>query len=246
MSFRALLLTVCSLPLSLAAHAEEAPVLVQPAPSAAAAPAAEAPSSTLLSLSTDAAPKPGGDGGCARCDGHAGEERDLDHGGYGAPMWGMSVLGGAAMSTEGGRGAFLIDHRWAVGGYGFHARPAADGGDQRGGPEGGHHGGGHDRGGQREALSVSGVFVERVLLPEATVHPSVELSIGHGHLSMGNQRTDVMHTGAAARLELKAARWARVAAGVRVDGAIVPGSPSLLMMNGTGVGGDLMVKFGWF
>jgi hypothetical protein len=219
--------------------------------------AAEAPSAALLSLSTDtpAAPAatpaasaaaPAAD--CARCRGED-VDGEVDHGGYGAPMWGLSVLGGVAMPTEGGRGAFLIDHRWAVGGYGFHVRPAHDGQAAGEGPHGGHHGHGHhggEGGRPREALSASGVFVERIFYPSATLHPSVELGVGRGHLSLGDQRAEVVHTSAAVRLELRAARWARLVAGARLDASVVPGSPSLLMMNGTGVGGDLMIKFGWF
>lgn len=161
-----------------------------------------------------------------------------DNGGYGGFHRGFSALGDQLIHTSGGRGGWVIDHRWVVGGYGFHGGASAKGE--------GHH---HDQGAERDRadrIDVGGIFVERVLWPGATAHPTVELAVGSGRVAVDGDGYAVLHGGAAARLELRAASWARVAFGPRVDLAVLPTAPPGVLLPHSSVGADVLFKFGWF
>jgi hypothetical protein len=155
---------------------------------------------------------------------------DVDHGGYGGPTWGLAIVDGQGVTTDGGRGGWIIDHRWVIGGYGWSSRPMST-------PENGKLLG---------RSSGGGMFVERILFPNSEVHPTLEVAVGSGSLQTCAGKQHTLHAAAAMRMEVNLARWARVAAGPRIDTQIVPGYPSKILLDGTAIGGDLMLKFGWF
>lgn len=176
-----------------------------------------------------------GDCACSRADR---AEHDPDNGGYGGFHRGFSALGDQLIHTSGGRGGWVIDHRWVVGGYGFHGGASAQGDA--------HHKGHRDARDRADRVDVGGVFVERVLWPGATAHPTLELAVGSGRVAVDGDGYAVLHGGAAARLELRAASWARVAFGPRVDLAVLPTAPPGVLLPHSSVGADVLFKFGWF
>jgi hypothetical protein len=193
--------------------------------------AAQAEATAAAQATADCA----GDCACARA-----KRRDEDHdnGGYGGFHRGFSALGDQLISTSGGRGGWVIDHRWVVGGYGFHGGDSGKGGD--------HHHAARASQTRADRIDVGGLFVERVLWPGATAHPTVELAVGSGRVAVDGDGYAVLHGGAAARLELRAASWARVAFGPRIDLAVLPTAPPGVLLPHSSVGADVLFKFGWF
>lgn len=258
-STRALLLTLAAFGLPAAAWADEvaplsaAPVEgAQPAPAqgtahaelaletaAALAEQALEAAAAQLEAAVEAEAAAAGDcrGDCA-CSRAAREEHDPDNGGYGGFHRGFSALGDQLIHTSGGRGGWVIDHRWVVGGYGFHGGESARGE--------GHHKDHAEVRDRADRIDVGGIFVERVLWPGATAHPTFEVAVGSGRVAVDGDGYAVLHGGAAARLELRAASWARVAFGPRIDLAVLPTAPPGVLLPHSSVGADVLFKFGWF
>ena len=79
-----------------------------------------------------------------------------------------------------------------------------------------------------------------------SVAPREDAVTVYPHLAVDGDGYAVLHGGAAARLELRAASWARVAFGPRVDLAVLPTAPPGVLLPHSSVGADVLFKFGWF
>lgn len=150
------------------------------------------------------------------------DDSGVDHGGWGAPTWSYMPVQGGIATLEGGRGGWLIDHRWTLGGHAQSGR----------GPGGGR-------------LHYSGVFVERTVEPERPLHATFSASWGAGQLRTDSARVPIQVLQGAAHLEGAPTRWMRIAAGPAYR-AVLQGETAPLRTVEHAIGGELVLKFGRF
>lgn len=116
-------------------------------------------------------------------------------GGYGAPVYGMSPTSSGLISTSGGRGGAILNHRVAFGGHGSSSA-AVDGG----------------------RLSYGGMFVEWKPWGTAVVHPNFDVAWGSGTWrpkdSEKSEREKVQVIQGAVRAEVSVVSWFRLSAGL--------------------------------
>jgi hypothetical protein len=163
-----------------------------------------------------------GDGDSDAAQRDEGTRSGVDHGGWGAPTWAFMPVQGGVATLEGGRGGWLIDHRWTLGGHAQSGR----------GPGGGR-------------LHYSGVFIERTVQPDRPLHATFSGSWGAGQLRTEEQRTPIQVLQGAAHLEGEITSWMRIAAGPAYR-AVLQGESAPLRTVEHAIGGELVLKFGRF
>lgn len=96
-----------------------------------------------------------------------GDLADLDHGGFGGPIVRLTQINGESGVLVGGRGGWIIDHRYVLGGGGY-------------GLVNNIEVTGIDSAGQDLEMGYGGGMLEVIVFSDALVHFSVELLVGAG------------------------------------------------------------------
>lgn len=168
---------------------------------------------------------------------------DLENGGYGGPSATYTRIVGTDVLMVGGRGAWLIDHRFALGG-------AVQGLIPIGAPYTASSGRQYDL-----RMGYGGLWLEYTLFPERMVHGSFGSILGLGWLNLeggggpgrGAPRTDlIVAIEPTAMAEVNMTSFFRLGAGVSyryVGGVDFEGLESSELR---GFGGNVVLKFGRF
>jgi hypothetical protein len=172
---------------------------------------------------------------------------DFARGGYGGPVLMYSRVLDRDAIFFGGRGGWIVGHRFVLGGGGFGmtTRPPAP----EGAPDVGED--------LRLDFGYGGVWLEYILLPDKVVHATVGTLIGGGGTSYTRvRRTEredrevesdpVFVLDPVVSIELNVIRFMRVSAGVgyRYVGSV--NLPGLRREDLSGFTGSVMLKFGRF
>lgn len=164
---------------------------------------------------------------------------EIRSGGFGGPMVKFSPVNGQAGVFVGGRGGWLINSVFSIGGggYGLANRVTADNPDS-----------------VRLELGVGGVILEAVFMPKKLVHGTASLLIGGGSINMhrgrhGNDNDEVENFFALEpelNLEINVLRFFRFCPGVSYRWIV--GDSRFLDSDWdiSGLSGNLMFKFGKF
>ena len=166
-----------------------------------------------------------------------GDLKELDHGGFGGPVVRFTQIGGEFGVLSGGRGGWILDHKYGLGGGGYGL--ANNIGIEEAGrilhPE-------------NLEMGYGGLILEYVVASDALVHCSVELLLGGGGMTTEFGADDdaffVVEPGA--NLMLNITKFFRFGIGVsyrQIEGADFGG-----LDNGdlTGLAWGLTFKFGSF
>jgi hypothetical protein len=145
-------------------------------------------------------------------------------GGYGAPTASVAFNEQGATVLRGGRGGWVIDQRWVIGGEGRSSRGSF---------------------GPGEGISYGALFFEHIFLTEGPIHPTVDVSFGGGEIWQDHRAAAALVSTAGAHLDFDMSSWIRLSLG---------GSYLLTLPEGTQQGSwrigrpclDMMVKFGSF
>jgi len=107
------------------------------------------------------------------------EERELifggemSHGGFGGPMLRATSIVDSSQMMAGGYGAYLMNHRFYVGGGGYGTVS--------------------DIGGTYSSFSYGGVLVGMFIQPQRPIHWLTDISINSGNISMKSNDGSMMH-----------------------------------------------------
>ena len=166
-----------------------------------------------------------------------GDLKDLDHGGFGGPVVRFTQIDGEFSVLSGGRGGWILDHKYVLGGggYGLANNIGIEG------EGGGLHG-------EKLQMGYGGLILEYVIASDVLVHFTCELLIGAGGLTTEFGATDdaffVVEPGA--NLMLNVTKFFRFGTGVsyrHIEGADFGGLDSGDL---TGLAWGLTFKFGAF
>lgn len=151
----------------------------------------------------------------------------MHSGGYGAPVFGIGVLDGEIGYTSGGRGGWVVNHVFVIGGYGQNLTVV-------------------DAAGREKRVTGGGLFLEGILGYRSPVHATLEAGFGFGSVAVDARETPAFVPYGAARLELNLTDWMHFTTGpsvryVAAQAERVPGAPDALAF-----GGEALIKFGWF
>jgi hypothetical protein len=165
----------------------------------------------------------------------------LDHGGYGGPVWKVSSVAGDAAIFTGGRGGWIIDHRFVVGGGGYGLAT-----DVR-----------VDDGAATEAryleMGYGGFEFEYVHRSDELVHLAVHTLIGAGSVelverrpghSLGTDEFFAFEPSVAG--DLNVTNWFRIGGGVGYRLTVGADVGEVHDSDLSGVSGHLILKFGSF
>jgi hypothetical protein len=96
-----------------------------------------------------------------------GDMSEIDHGGFGGPVVKFTQVDGAFAVLSGGKGGWIIDHRFVVGGggYGLATR---------------HKAKGLEVSGQDLEMGYGGLILEAIIASDQLIHFSTEVLIGAG------------------------------------------------------------------
>ncbi len=203
-------------------------------------------------IAQDAAPDAAATGPDCTCDSTLtvilGDDDDGDDhpasGGWGAPTWTWMPTADGTATLDGGRGAWVIDHKWAIGGHGQGGQ-GLDGG----------------------RIHYGGLFVDRIIAPEKPVHLVLTGAWGMGSMRAApvtrtTPSTGLVDSGATTTTtraqpqgiqvfqggiyaEAAPLRWVRVAAGP-VWRTVARGETAPFEIVEHAVGAEVLVKFGRF
>lgn len=126
-----------------------------------------------------------------------------DSGGFGAPVFGATALDGRWGFFSGGRGAWIVNHKFCFGGGGYSVDVALDPGNEN---EVDPH----------LNLGMGGFEFEYVALSDKVVHFTVGAMVGGGGISyqdlyLNTEMTDAVFVGRpAANVELNIVKWIRL------------------------------------
>ena len=156
----------------------------------------------------------------------------LEHGGYGGPVVKFMSLGGNLGVIIGGRGGWIINHMFVIGGggYGIASDITIDGNDLQ--------------------MDYGGFELEYIWRSDAVVHFTIHTGLGWGKVEMrdGAYVSDrFFYIEPTFNGEVNIISWLRINAGVGyfwVDD--IEGMPGLSRSDVRGITGTLVVKFGWF
>lgn len=146
-------------------------------------------------------------------------------GGFGAPEFGVASLGGRAAYRVGGRGGWVINDAFIVGGYGESITSGNDAGEL-------------------VRIVDGGIFAEVHLFPNNAIHASLDGGIAAGSVSWAGNNGAGFIPYAAARLELNVVTWLRASIGPSLRGVVSNAVPE--DASRSSFGGDLLLKFGAF
>ncbi len=157
--------------------------------------------------------------------------KGLESGGYGGPVIKIKSVAGDAGVLAGGRGGWIINHTFVIGGGRYRLRSdlKVDGNDLN--------------------LRYGGLEFEYIGLSDEVLHFTVHTGLGRGWVSYEN--TDFSHRffyiEPTVNGEINIVGWFRINAGVGylwVDG--IQDMPGLSTGDIRGLTGTLVFKFGWF
>lgn len=106
-----------------------------------------------------------------------GDMSDIDHGGFGGPVVKLTQVDGSFAVLTGGRGGWIVDHRFVLGGggYGLATR---------------HKAKGLAVPGQDLEMGYGGVIVEAIIASDQLIHFSTEVLIGAGGATTADGNED--------------------------------------------------------
>jgi len=156
----------------------------------------------------------------------------VDHGGYGGPVLKFRSLGGDLGVIVGGRGGWIINHTFVIGGggYGLANDITIDGDDLQ--------------------MDYGGFEIEYIWRSDSVVHFTIHTGIGWGKVEMldGEYVSDkFFYIEPTFNGEVNIMSWFRINAGVGyfwVDN--IQGMPGLSSSDVRGITGTIVFKFGWF
>ena len=170
---------------------------------------------------------------------------DIDHGGFGGPLIGVSRLGGETVILSGGRGAWLIDHRFFIGGGGYNLSSEL----QRTGinPQ-------DPAKAYKLQLNYGGLEFGAIFEPEKLVHYTVMATIGRGTIrwvelndaTISFQKDDFLLVEPHAGVEMNVVEWMRLCLGASYRYAINVRISYLTESDINGFSARLTLKFGSF
>jgi len=164
-----------------------------------------------------------------------GDLKDVDHGGFGGPVVRFTRIGGEFGVLSGGRGGWIVDHKYVLGGGGYGLANNID----------------IERGlsaGENLEMGYGGLILEYVVASDALVHFTCELLIGAGGLTtqLGADDDAFFVVEPGANLMLNVTKFFRFGTGVsyrQIEGADFSGLDSGDL---TGLSWGLTFKFGAF
>ncbi len=163
----------------------------------------------------------------------------LESGGFGAPVFKLTQIHGGLAGMSGGRGGWIINHRFVVGGAGYGLQP-------------GIHTG-YTSSGLRPDLQMGygGLDLGYVDRSNRIVHMSGDVLVGAGAVSYqdhmdGAPSSQFTVVEPAVDLELNVSRWFRIAAGGSYRFISGVSIPDVSASDLRGVAGTLAFKFGKF
>jgi hypothetical protein len=167
---------------------------------------------------------------------------DLTHGGYGGPVVRFTSIRGEGAVMAGGRGGWIINHRFVLGGAGYGLTSTVDA--RTPGPFGEPY----------LEFSYGGVTLEYVINSDRVVHGSVELLVGSGSISRrmewdgdrGGPEDVISVIEPGATVDLNVTPWFRLSAGASYR--FVSGSRRGIATNAdvSSASGSLIFRFGKF
>jgi hypothetical protein len=172
------------------------------------------------------------------------QEGEIDHGGFGGPVIKASQINGATGLFVGGRGGWIVDHRFIIGGGGYGLVNAIDALVP------------NATGDRRLSFGYGGLELEYVNTWDRLVHWSAMVLIGAG--GVGYRRPDSMGGGdvgnadevfvvePAVQVNLNITKFFRISAGAayrHVTGVTTPATTNQKLSGGSGV---LTFRFGKF
>jgi hypothetical protein len=156
----------------------------------------------------------------------------LDHGGYGGPVLKVMSLGGNLGILFGGRGGWIINHTFVIGGggYGLANDITIDGNDLQ--------------------MDYGGFEIEYIWRSDRVVHFTIHTSIGGGKVEMTDpvyNSDTFFYIEPTLNAELNIISFFRIIAGAGylwVDN--IRGMPGLSSSDVRSITGTVVFKFGWF
>jgi len=156
----------------------------------------------------------------------------IDHGGYGGPVVKFMSLGGDLGVLVGGRGGWIINHTFAIGGggYGLASDIKIDGNDLQ--------------------MDYGGFELEYIWRSDKVVHFTIHMGIGGGKVEMIDpvyNSDKFFYIEPTFNGEVNLLSFIRINAGVGyfwVDD--IEGMPGLSSSDVRGITGTIVFKFGWF
>lgn len=155
----------------------------------------------------------------------------LEHGGYGGPVFKVSSIDGKLSFFSGGRGGWIINHTFVIGGggYGLVNDISINGNDL--------------------SMNYGGLELEYIYKSDTLIHFTVHTGFGFGNVSYDKIDTDDRYFFIEPSLnaELNIATWFRINAGVGylyVNG--IEGMPGLSDSDIRSIMGSIVFKFGAF
>ena len=156
----------------------------------------------------------------------------IDHGGYGGPVVKFMSLGGDLGVLVGGRGGWIINHTFAIGGggYGLASDIKIDGNDLQ--------------------MDYGGFELEYIWRSDKVVHFTIHMGIGGGKVGMIDpvyNSDKFFYIEPTFNGEVNLLSFIRINAGVGyfwVDD--IEGMPGLSSSDVRGITGTIVFKFGWF
>ena len=156
----------------------------------------------------------------------------FDNGGYGGPVVKFMSLSGDLAVVVGGRGGWIINHTFVIGGggYGLASDIEIDGNDLN--------------------LDYGGFELEYIWRSDSLLHFTIHMGIGGGKVEMIDPvyvQDKFFYLEPTFNLELNLLKWLRINTGVGylwVDN--IQGMPGLSTSDVRSVTGTILLKFGWF
>ena len=156
----------------------------------------------------------------------------IDHGGYGGPVVKFMSLGGNLGVLVGGRGGWIINHTFVIGGggYGLASDVKIDGNDLK--------------------LDYGGFELEYIWRSDSVLHFTIHMGIGGGKVEMIDpvyNSDKFFYIEPTFNGEVNLLKFFRINAGVGyfwVDN--IQGMPGLSSGDVRGISGTIVFKIGWF